>query len=196
VKVDLSAGRAAVVILDAQSLFVAADGPFANTDAGATIEAINALLAVARPAQVPVVHSRYVLRDDLCDAGLLAGRGLDLDPFRRSAPLSAIDPRVDVAPLDLHAEHHRPSAFFDSDLDAVLRALSADRLVLCGFSVNNAVAATARDAFARDVPCVVVREATGAAPFEIEADHDAAFRALDTWTAEVASLTDVTERIG
>ena len=26
--------------------------------------------------------------------------------------------------------------------------------------------------------------------------HDAAFRALDTWTAEVASLTDVTERIG
>ena len=194
-KVDLGTGRVALVVLDVQSLFAAPDGPFANTTAGPMIDAINALLAHARSAGVPVVHSRYVLRDDLRDAGLLAGAGLDLEPFARTAALAVIDPRVDVAEGDLHCEHHRPSAFFASDLDAVLAALGVDRLVLCGLSVNNAVAATARDAFARDVPCVVVREATGGAPFESAEDVASAFRALDTWTAEVASLDDVRRRL-
>jgi hypothetical protein len=138
VTVDLPAGRTAVLVLDVQVLFAAPDGPFANAGAGPMIEAINTLLDVARGAGHPVVHSRYVLRDDLRDAGLLATRGLDLRPFRRSDPLAALDPRVDVASGDLHGEHHRPSAFFASDLDAVLRSLAVDRLVLCGLSVNNA----------------------------------------------------------
>jgi hypothetical protein len=41
----------------------------------------------------------------------------------------------------------------------------------------------------------VVREATGGAPFESADDIDAAFRALDLWTAEVASLEDTLARI-
>ena len=194
-EVDLSAGRAAVLVLDVQSLFAAADGPFANTAAGPMIEAINVLLAAARAAGAPVVHSRYVLDDDLADAGLLAGAGFDLAPFARSAALAAIDPRVEVAPGDRHSEHHRPSAFFGSDLDPLLAALEVDRLVLCGLSVNNAVAATARDGFARDIPCVVVREATGGAPFEPPEDIAAAFRALATWTAEVVPLADAVTRL-
>lgn len=194
-KADLSTGSAAVLVLDVQAVFAAPDGPFANDTAGPMIDAINRLLVAARASDVPVVHSRYVLRDDLRDAGLLAGQGMDLAPFRRSDPLAAIDPRVAVEGEDLHAEHHRPSAFFASDLDALLRALGVDRLVVCGLSVNNAVAATTRDAFARDLPCVVVREATGAAPFEPPEDAGAAFRALDTWTAEVAELDDVLGRL-
>ena len=194
-RVDLSQGRVTVVVIDVQVLFAAEDGAFANAAAGGMIAAINELLEAARRAGVPVVHSRYVLRDDLRDAGLLAGQDLDLGAFRRSAPEAAVDPRVDVAAGDVHAEHNRPSAFFASDLDALLRSLGTDRLILCGLSVNNAIAATARDAFARDIPCVVVREATGPAPFEPAADVEAAFRALDTWTAEVAALTNVIGRL-
>jgi nicotinamidase-related amidase len=121
VQVDLGTGRVAVIVLDVQSLFASPDGPFANTGARAMIDAINVLLRHARAAGVPVVHSRYVLDDDLRDAGLLAGMGLDLTPFARSAALAAIDPRVQVVAGDLHGEHHRPSAFFASDLDEQLR---------------------------------------------------------------------------
>jgi ureidoacrylate peracid hydrolase len=195
VKVDLEAGRAAILVLDVQSLFASADGPFGTTAAAQMIDAINGLLDRARGADLPVVHSRYVLRPDLQDAGLLASFGLDLAPFAADAALAAIDPRVHVAPADLHAEHHRPSAFFSSGLDSLLADLQVDRLVVCGLSVNNAIAATVRDAFARDIPCVVVREATGGAPFESADDIDAAFRALATWTAEVASLEDALARI-
>ena len=113
----------------------------------------------------------------------------------RSSPWSGIDDRVDVAATDILVEHNRPSAFFRSDLEAVLAAEDVDRLVLAGLSVNNAIAATTRDAFARDIPAVVVREATGAAPFEPAQELEAYFTALHSWTAEVAPLDAVLRRL-
>ena len=58
------------------------------------IESINALLEAARRAEASRFFiSRYVLRDDLQDAGLLANSGIELADFRPSAPLARIDPR-------------------------------------------------------------------------------------------------------
>jgi nicotinamidase-related amidase len=194
--VDLTQGRCAVVVLDVQRVFAAPDGPFSNSVAGPMIDAINRLVAGAREQDVSVVHSRYVLRDDLRDAGLLSGMdAVQQGHMSRSSPLSAIDDRVDVAPTDILVEHNRPSAFFRSDLEAVLAAEGADRVVLAGLSVNNAISATARDAFARDIPAVVVREAVGAAPFEPARELEAYFTALHTWTAEVAPLDAVLRRL-
>jgi maleamate amidohydrolase len=195
-QVDLSAGRVAVVVTDVQHVFAAPDGPFANTTAGPMIDAINALTAHARTRGLTVIHSRYVLRDDLRDAGLIATMGFDVAPLRTSGDDARIDARVTIDPADVVTDHHRPSAFFDAELAALLHADGADRIVLAGLSVNNAIAATARDAFARDVPCVVVREATGAAPFETAEDAEAGFRALHAWTAAVAPLDEVLARLG
>ena len=68
--VDLTQGRCAVVVLDVQRVFASPDGPFSNSVAGPMIDAINRLVAGAREHDVSVMHSRYVLRDDLRDAGL------------------------------------------------------------------------------------------------------------------------------
>lgn len=194
--VDLSQGRCAIVAIDLQRVFTASDGPFANTGSGPMLDAVATLLAAGRAAGLPVIHSRYVVRDDLRDAGLLRGAPFVEDGhLSAGSPWARLDPRVPVAGDDVDTVHHRPSAFFQSDLDAVLRGLGVDRLILAGLSVNNAIAATARDAFARDLPSLVVREATGAAPFETDEDTAAAFRALAAWTAEVASLDDVLPRL-
>jgi nicotinamidase-related amidase len=192
--VELERGATAVLVLDTQELFMSATGPFENRSSGVTIDAINELTAAARAAGVPVVFSNYAFRDDLHDAGLLAPMPFAAD-MRRSAPLIGLDARVRREASDTEVWHNRPSAFFRSDLEHVLGALGARTLVLAGVSVNNAIAATARDAFARDIPCLVPREAVGAAPFEPEAELDAYFRALDTWTAEVAPLADVVARL-
>jgi nicotinamidase-related amidase len=194
--VDLSAGRPAAVVTDVQALFASPDGPFSNDTAGPMIEAINRLLAACRQGGVPVVHSRYVLRGDGRDAGLLGGmppvqEGL----FAAGSEWVRVDDRVRVEQSDLDCVHNRPSAFFGSDLDAVLRSLGADRIVLAGLSLNNAIAATARDAFARDIPVLIARETVAAAPFEPPEDVDAGFRALHQWTAEVAALDDVIDRL-
>lgn len=196
VNVDLSSGRPAVVVVDAQRLFASPDGPFKNVRSGPLVAAIEELLEAARAKNIPVIHSRYVLRADGADAGLLAANpDLDLSLFSADSEWSAVDDRITVGADDLHSVHNRPSAFFGTDLDALLRGLGVDRIVLAGLSLNNAVAATARDAFARDIPVLIARQAVDAAPFEDDAAVRAGFRALDQWTAEVADLTAVVDRL-
>jgi len=68
-----------------------------------------------------------------------------------------------------------------------------ETLLLCGLSVNNAISTAAREAFARDVPTIIVKECTGAAPWETEIDIY--FDILDTWTAEVATVEAIRQRL-
>jgi bifunctional isochorismate lyase/aryl carrier protein len=184
-RTNLADLRPAVVVLDMQVLFVGADGPFDNP---AVVDAVKDFLVHARRAGIPVIFSCYTLRDDLADAGLLAGQPF-VDAMRRSEPSAAIDPRLDVEDGDMICHHNRPSAFFRSDLEHVLRSLRADAVILTGVSINNAVSATARDAFARDLPAIVVRDCTAAAPWE--SDLEVYLTIVDTWGAEVARAEEV-----
>lgn len=186
--------RHTLVILDMQTAFVSPDGPSANTVADSVVAGVNELSRICRDHGVAVIHSRYTLRDDLRDAGLLAGIPLVAEGHLcTSAPGSQIDPRVTVANTDIVVEHHRPSGFFESDLDSVLRSLGTEVVILAGVSVNNAVGATARDAFARDLPAVIARQTVGCAPGE---DHaDLYIEALGRWTAEVVDLDQVASRL-
>jgi len=181
VKTSLTDLGAAVVVLDMQSVFIG-DG-FEET-----VDAVNAFLPRARAAGLPVIVSCYTLRDDLADAGLLAGRPFVAD-MRRSASAAAPDPRLALAPTDLVSHHNRPSGFFRSDLEHLLRSNGANAVILIGVSINNAVSSTARDAFARDIPAVVVRDCVAPAPWETEVEIYLAV--VDTWGAEVVTADEL-----
>jgi nicotinamidase-related amidase len=193
ITVDLAAASPAVVVIDMQVAFVSPDGAFGN-DAGELIERLNPFLDRCRELGVPVIFSSYLLRGDLRDVGLLAGN--DAAPhFADTAPGAGIDPRIQRAPGDLDCRHNRPSALFRSDLEAVLEGLRAGAVLLTGVSVNNAISSTARDAFARDLPVLVVRDLVGATPWEPEELHESYVQTLATWTAEVADSADVLARL-
>jgi bifunctional isochorismate lyase/aryl carrier protein len=194
-KFSLDPTATATLVVDMQRLFTAADGPFENAAAGRLIDPINRLAANSRALGIPVVHSAYVLADDGSDAGLLAGGAeVAAGHFAASSPWTAWDPRLDQDGEDLYHARCRPGAFWGGTLDVLLERLGKNQLILCGLSINNALSTTAREAFARDIPVFLVRDASGAAPFETHLD--VYFEALDTWTCEVVSLTDVLERMG
>ena len=194
ITLDLATLKPAVLVVDMQAVFVSPDGPFANASAGPLVAALNPFLAGCRGHGVPVIFSNYLLRDDLRDAGLLR-----TSPAARhiteSAPSAVVDQRIVRAPTDLEVRHSRPSALFRSELVAVLADLGVDALILTGVSVNNAISSTARDAFAHDIPALVVRDCVGAAPWEPAELLASYFDALATWTAEVADAADVLERL-
>jgi len=193
-KVNLNNASPVVLVLDIQRLFTDPDGPFENKTAGKTIGALNAFLGQTRALGLPVIFSRYVLRDDLSDAGLLRGMPfVEAGQFSERASWMRLDERLEIADGDLHLQRNRPSAFFRSDLESQLSSLGADTLILTGVSVNNAISSTARDAFALDIPTLVVRECTGAAPWETE--METYFTILDTWAAEVDTADNVIERL-
>jgi nicotinamidase-related amidase len=181
VRTKLSQLSPAVVVLDMQGVFIG--GGFDET-----VEAVNGFLPRARAAGMPVIVSCYTLRDDLADAGLLRDEPF-VDDMRRSAPSAARDPRLALEPSDLVSHHNRPSGFFRSDLEHVLRSHDANAVILTGVSINNAVSATARDAFARDLPALVVRECVAPAPWET--DLEVYLAVVDTWGAEVVTADEL-----
>ena len=193
ITVDFAARSPAVLVIDMQVAFVSPDGAFGN-DAGALIERLNPFLDRCRELGVPVIFSSYLLRGDLRDAGLLAGTEAAVH-FTDTAPGAGVDPRIRRAATDHDSRHNRPSALFRSDLEALLDDVGADALILTGVSVNNAISSTARDAFARDLPVLVVKDLVGAAPWEPEELHESYFATLATWTAEVADSADVLSRL-
>ncbi len=193
ITVDLAAVSPALLVVDMQVAFVSPDGAFGN-DAGELIERLNPFLDRCRELGVPVIFSSYLLRGDLKDAGLLAGNDAAAH-FADTAPGAVVDPRIRRVGTDLDARHNRPSALFRSDLEAVLEGVGAKAILLTGVSVNNAISSTARDAFARDLSALVVRDLVGATPWEPEELHASYFETLATWTAEVADSRDVLQRL-
>jgi nicotinamidase-related amidase len=78
-------------------------------------------------------------------------------------------------PRDYVVKKHRFSGFYQTDLDDLLRRLHVTSLVVSGIATNICVESTIRDAFFRDYPVVVPREATASFTEEAEAGSFANF---------------------
>lgn len=192
---DLSALRPAVLVLDMQAVFIAADGPFRNPGMGPVITALNDFLAGARRQSAPILFCNYMLRADRSDAGLLRDAP-HLGHMLDNAPFIGLDGRVQRHGSDAQLRHSRPGAFHGTQLEHWLAGRGCDAVILAGVSVNNAISTTAREAFARDLPAIIVRDCVAAAPFEPAEAFAAGLQSLHTWTAEVASADDILARLG
>jgi len=81
----------------------------------------------------------------------------------------------------------RVSAFYGTNLDAVLRARSIERLIICGVSSTWAVQSTVRDAHDRDYQVSVLEDACAATTLE---EHQISMATLAP-IAEIITLKDL-----
>ncbi|WP_420225446.1 cysteine hydrolase family protein [Pigmentiphaga litoralis] len=183
--------RCALLIVDLQNDFLAPDGAYAR--GGATSAAAAALPArvaeVARAVKAAggmVAASQFTLWPDAQGEPMIAPHLLQLRPFLRrgdfapgsrgQANVSALDGLVDVAVAKVAY-----SAFFNTQLDWVLRHAGIDTVIVCGIVTNGGVASTARDAHMREFHTVVMSD--GCAAFK-ETVHAASL-------ADLATVADV-----
>ena len=164
---DLVPGRTALVVIDPQNDFLHDDGWYAKSGVDIshmqrTIEPIRALVTAARAKRIPVIWTRHGFRDAR-DAGVF----FELRPFLRDGGLrqgtwgSAIMDGLGAVPEDWYVEKTRLSAFYNTNLEATLRALESETVLLAGVLTNQCVAATSKDANFRDFKPIVVEESTG-----------------------------------
>jgi nicotinamidase-related amidase len=78
-------------------------------------------------------------------------------------PASEIHPDVAPLPGEKVVSKSRYSAFYNTDLETVLRSLDIRDLVISGVMTNLCCESTARDAFYRDYRVHFLLDATGAA---------------------------------
>lgn len=185
--------RLGMLIVDLQNDFLAPDGAYGR---GQTVSA-EALLLPERMAPVAravkaggglVTASLFTLWPDAAGAPMIAAHLLAARPFLRQgdfAPGSRGQANVDVLkPLvDVTVNKVAYSAFFNTQLDWVLRRAGIDTLVVCGIVTNGGVASSVRDAHVRDYHVIVL--ADGCAAFSAAA-HAAAL-------ADMATVAEVTD---
>jgi ureidoacrylate peracid hydrolase len=160
-------GRTVLVNIDLQNDFLHPDGWYAKNDIDIShmqrvVEPVKLLIAACRSHGVPVVWTRHgthgvedggpfmELRPVLRDGGLRTGTwGYEI--------LADLQPQAE----DRFVEKNRLSAFFQTNLELVLRGLGAETVLIAGVLTNQCVGATCKDALFRDFKPIVVEEATG-----------------------------------
>ena len=194
----IAPGRTAVLMIDAQVDFGAADGEMARQ--GADMTAPQAALAkaeilvdAARKASVPVVFVRLLSQpgggskaareakarrlDDAPDLCVEGSRGADF-----IGPLPGPD--------DMIVSKTQFSAFARTGLADRLRALRVDTLVLAGLTTECCVAASAWDGFEHDFHIFIAEDACAAYEPDL---HSHALKALALSGATVALVRDFSE---
>ena len=94
---------------------------------------------------------------------------------------------LDPRPEDWYVEKTRLSAFFQTNLELVLRGLAAETVLITGVLTNQCVGATTKDALFRDFKPIVIEECTGTTLPHL---HEPAIEMISVGWGQVNSLEE------
>jgi nicotinamidase-related amidase len=160
----------AVLVIDMQQDFLSPASPLFVAGGPAMVPNLQRALKAARSANASIIHATRRHR----------ATGIDVDQSRRAlfaetggflvAGTPGAEELPQLAPTsgDFTVVKTRWSAFFATDLDALLRRLGTHRLILTGVQTPNCIRATANDALSLDYATTVLSDATASQTDEIQ----------------------------
>ncbi|MES3107894.1 pyrimidine utilization protein B [Sphingomonas aurantiaca] len=176
----LDPAETAVIVIDMQNAYASAGGyvdtaGFDIAGSAATIAQITKVLATARAAAMPVVFLQNGWDADYVEAG-----GPGSPNWHKSNALKTMRARPELhgrflarggwdyeivdalkpQPGDIRVHKTRYSAFFNSQLDSILRSRGIRNLVFVGIATNVCVESTLRDGFHLEYFGVMLEDAT------------------------------------
>jgi maleamate amidohydrolase len=152
--------RAAVLVVDVALAYLDPASPLYAGVEEAVASAAR-VVAAARAADVPILHTRVLFARGGADGGLFWRKIPSLAVFEAGSPLG--EPAPALAPLDgdVVVTKQYASAFFGTSLASTLRAMDVDTVVIVGLTTSGCVRASAVDALQHGFVPVVVRDAVG-----------------------------------
>jgi ureidoacrylate peracid hydrolase len=155
----LNAAASALLVVDMQQFFLDPASPTFACGGVAVIPTVKRLMDAFRRAGRPVIFSRHVHHPNHLDSGIMGWwwEGMCLE----GSPESEINPELKPMPGEKVVFKHRYSAFYDTDLDTVLRCLKVEDVVVTGTLTNLCCESTARDAYYRDYRVFFPADGTG-----------------------------------
>ncbi len=189
-QMSLAPDRAALLVVDMQSFFLDPTSPTFTCGGPAILPNIARLIAVFRAAGRPVIYTCHVHAADGSDAGIMGWwwKGMCVE----GSPESRVHPAVAPCPGEKIVYKHRYSAFYNTDLETILRGLKVEDLVITGIMTNMCCESTARDAYYRDYRVFFPADATGSVTEEM---HLGTLRNLAFGFAYVTTADDIIEQL-
>ncbi|WP_421980688.1 cysteine hydrolase family protein [Roseibium sp.] len=184
--------RTALLTIDLQNDFLHPEGAYGR--AGQRSDSIAALPARIRPLVDALrkrgghyISAQFTLVPDADGEPLIAAHLKKLRPFLGKgdfAPGSFGNTLVDTLyPADFVVEKVAYSAFYQTRLEYIMRAVGIDTLIVGGIVTNGGVASTLRDAHLRNIDTVLLTD--GCAAFDSKV-HEATLLSLGTVTTEMS----------
>jgi ureidoacrylate peracid hydrolase len=158
-KMRLNAAASALLVIDMQMFFLDPASAAYTCGGPAALPAIKRLAAAFRGAGRPVIFTQHVHHPNGSDLGIMGwwweGKCL------QGSEASEIHPDLRPLPAEKVILKHRYSAFYNTDLEIVLRCLKIGDLVISGVMTNLCCESTARDAYFRDYRVFIPADGTG-----------------------------------
>lgn len=195
---DLVPDRTALLHIDAQNDFLHHDGQYSTKQINIdhmrrVIEPTRKLVDASRRHNIPHIWTRHGTRSAV-DAGTFHSLRPHLDDagLRQGTWGCEIYSEIGARDADWYVEKTRLSAFFQTNLELVLRGLGIETIIITGVLTNQCVAATSKDAMFRDFKAIVIEECTGTTLPNL---HAPALAMMKIGWAEVTDLDDILTRI-
>jgi len=177
---SLAAQETAIIVIDMQNAYASKNGyvdlaGFDISGAAGTIGKIDEVLKAARRAGIQIVYLQNGWDPDYVEAGTELSpnyhKSNALKTMRRNPNLAGqllarggwdyeIVDALAPQPGDIRVHKTRYSAFFNSQLDSILRARGIRNLVFVGIATNVCVESTLRDGFHLEYFGVMLEDAT------------------------------------
>jgi len=183
--------RPALVVIDLVNAYLTEGSPlYGGKGCRAAHAGAKLLLAAARTAGIPVLHTNVAYQQGGRDGGVLFRKVPALVHFEtgRNPHYAAFAPGLEPAPGETVITKQYASAFFGTSFASTLTALRVDTLLIAGLSTSGCVRATAVDACQHGFVPIVVREAVGD---RAAGPHEANLFDLQAKYAEIVSLESV-----
>ncbi len=155
----LNAAASVLLVVDMQRFFLDAASPTFTCGGVAILPTVKRLMDAFRQANRPVIFTQHVHHPGDLDSGIMGwwweGKCLE------GSPESEAHPELAPLPGEKIVFKHRYSAFYNTDLETVLRCLKVEDIVISGVMTNLCCESTARDAYYRDYRVFFPADGTG-----------------------------------
>ena len=156
------------------------------------VEATKRLLDAARAKGLPVIFTTIGFEPSLKDGGLWLEKVPALGDLQIGGRWVEIDPRLEPQEGETIVVKKGASAFFGTNLAAILISQGIDSVILCGATTSGCVRATAIDLLQYGFPTLVPRECVGD---RAQAPHDANLFDIQAKYADVVSVEEALDYV-
>ncbi|HEY7692567.1 MAG TPA: isochorismatase family protein [Gaiellaceae bacterium] len=183
--------RPAVLVVDFSCGFTDPECTL-GADMTAEVEATRRLLDAARAKGLPVIFTTIGYEPSLKDGGLWLQKVPSLGDLQVGGRWVEIDPRLEPREDETIVLKKGASAFFGTNLPAILVSQGIDSVILCGATTSGCIRATAIDLLQYGYPTLVPRECVGD---RAQAPHEANLFDIQAKYADVVPLDEVLEYV-
>ena len=186
--------KTALIVIDMQNSFVAEGGTYETPPARDMIPLLERLIAFAREQGMPIVWTQS--DHSAPHSGIMLKK---FPTIREDRELWKGEPSFDLypemvqpAPGEFRVVKHKYDAFWETDLDAILRNSGVETVIIVGTATNICCESTARSAFFRDYQVVFLSDCT--ASFD-PSMHEAALKTIDVFFGRVVTTEELLEEM-